>query len=167
MTATLSRLAQWSHGLRFQDVPLRLHEPLKLTVSSANIPGDAPALLLEVENQTNRLVEAQLSWRTADGQAHFRVVALSPGDKRNEVLICPVDEITLGDVGDLTQPGAFVRLGAGGQNDPYIEVEAFGILLKDQANYNCGDAVTFSVQLSSQTLSGYQIYAYIRRAEAP
>jgi len=140
---------------------------LDLGTRAASIPGDAPSVLVEVENRTSRRVEAQISWRTGDGEARFEVFGLSPDDKSTEVLICPVDEITLGDVGDLTQPGAFIRLGGGGVNDPYIEVEAFGILLKEGANYNCGDAVTFTVEGSSKTLSGYQILAYIRRAEAP
>lgn len=140
---------------------------LDLGTRAASIPGDAPAVLIEVENRTSRRVEAQLSWRTGDGEARFEVFGLPPDDKMTEVLICPVDEITLGDVGDLTQPGAFIRLGGGGVNDPFIEVEAFGILLKEGANYNCGDAVTFTVEGSSKTLSGYQILAYIRRAEAP
>ena len=117
---------------------------LSLGPSAASIPGDAPALLVEVENRTSRRVEAQISWRTGDGEARFEVFGLSPDDKSTEVLICPVDEITLGDVGDLTQPGAFIRLGGGGVNDPFIEVEAFGVLLKEGANYSCGDTVTFT-----------------------
>jgi hypothetical protein len=140
---------------------------LSMGSRAASMPGDAPAVLVEVENRTSRRVEAQLSWRTEDGEVHFEVFGLAAADKSTEVLICPVDEITLGDVGDLTQPGAFVRLGNGGSNDPFIEVEPFGVLLKDTANYNCGDSVTFTVQASSKTLSGYQIFAYIRRAEAP
>ena len=140
---------------------------LGLGTQAASIPGDAPAVLVEVENRTSRRVEVQLSWRTADGEAHFEAFGSPSGGKSTEVLICPVDEITLGDVGDLTQPGAFIRLGGGGANDPFIEVEAFAVLLKEGANFNCGDTVTFTVEGSSKTLSGYQIFAYIRRAEAP
>lgn len=140
---------------------------LNLGTRVASIPGDAPAVLVEVENRTSRFVEVALSWRTGDGEALGHVTRLQPGVKITDVLICPVDEITLGDVGDLTQPGAFIRLGGGGANDPFIEVEAFAVLLKEGANYNCGDAVTFTVEGSAKTLSGYQIFAYIRRAEAP
>jgi hypothetical protein len=50
-------------------------------------------------------------------------------------------------------------------SDPYIDVEPFGIVLQEGLNYECGDAITFSVQRSTETLSGYQIFAYIRSAE--
>jgi len=167
--------AGWFVGLLFLSAcadPLQVFDDefltaLNLGSRAASIPGDAPAVLVEVENRTSRRLEAQLSWRNGEDEAHFEVFRLWGDDKSTEVLICPVDEITLGDVGDLTQPGAFIRLGGGGVNDPFIEVEAFGILLKEGANYNCGDAVTFTIQSSSKTLSGYQIFAYIRRAEAP
>jgi hypothetical protein len=134
---------------------------------AANVPGDAPALLVALENRTARTVEMRLTWRDEDNRVHERLRTLPPGTDIAEAVICPVEELTLGDVGDLTQPGAFVRLGNGGSNDPFIEVEAFGFMLVEGANYNCGDAVTFAVQASSATLSGYQIFAFIRRAEAP
>ena len=77
---------------------------------------------------------------------------------------CPVTEITLGDIADLSQTGALVRLGDGTPDDPFVEVEPFGILFKVGANYDCGDSVTFAVVPSAQTASGYQTIAFVQRA---
>ena len=141
-------------------------EALGAQSRGASIPGDAPAVLVEVENRTGRNIEAQLSWRAGDSEVDFSIFgSMAPGEKQTQVLICPVDEITLGDVGDLDQTGAFVRLGDGGSNAPFLAVEPFGVLLKEGANYNCGDLVTFAIQPSSATRSGYQVFAFIRRAE--
>ena len=46
-----------------------------------------------------------------------------------------------------------------------IEVEPFGVLLRNGANYDCGDGVTFAVTNSGATLSGYQVFAFIERAQ--
>jgi hypothetical protein len=64
----------------------------------------------------------------------------------------------------LSAAGAVVRLGTGSAEDPIVEVEAFGTLLRDEVNYVCGDEVTFAVGLSSATASGYQVIAFIRRS---
>jgi hypothetical protein len=132
----------------------------------ASLPGEAPALLVEVENDTGRPIEYQLSWRDADGDVERFTGVLPADDKSGMMLFCPVVELTLGDVSDLTSTGAIVRLGSGGSNDPYIEVEPFGILLQDEINYHCGDSVTFAVLRSDATLSGFQVYAFIRRSGA-
>ncbi len=132
--------------------------------SVANLPGEAPTIILEVENQAGRVIEYFVSWRDGDGNVSVRTGVLAVGDKYSESVFCPIDEMTLGDVGDLTEIGALVRLGAGEADDPVIEVEPFGSLLQDSVNYNCGDSVTFTVLPSAATLSGYQTYAFIRRA---
>jgi hypothetical protein len=74
--------------------------------------------------------------------------------------------MTLGDVGNLDATGAIVRLGGGTADDPYIEVEPFGVLLQEGINYDCGDVITFTILPSSATLSGYQSFAFIRRSGA-
>jgi hypothetical protein len=134
-----------------------------LTQSAAALPGEAPTLLVEFENRIGRTVEVRLTWRDADENITERIRVLEPGEKFAEAVICPVSEITVGDVGNLSQTGAVVRLGGGGGDDPIVEVEPFGALLQDGIHYDCGDAVTFSVQSSGRTPSGYQLFATIRR----
>jgi hypothetical protein len=139
---------------------------LGLGAQVANLPGEAPAILLEVENDTDRVVEFRVTWRDGESEIHERTGALGLGDKFAEVLICPIEEMTLGDVSNLDAVGAIARLGGGGSEDPYVEIEAFGVLLQQDINYDCGDSVTFTILPSSATLSGYQVFAFIRRSGA-
>lgn len=130
------------------------------------LPGDAPSVLVEVENNTSRVIEVNLSFVNADGDVQVRPVVIAVGDKYAEAVICPVDEMTLGTLNDSRSIGAIVRLGGGTANDPFVTVDPFGATLVDEVNYNCGDSVTFSVQASSVSTSGYQIFAFVRRAGA-
>jgi hypothetical protein len=139
---------------------------LGLEAQVASLPGEAPAILLEVENDTDRVVEFRVTWRDGESEIHERTRTLAVGDKFAEVLICPIEEMTLGDVSNLDSVGAIARLGDGGSEDPYVEIEAFGVLLQQGINYDCGDSVTFTILRSSATLSGYQVYAFIRRSGA-
>ncbi|MBI5863741.1 MAG: hypothetical protein HZB38_04390 [Planctomycetes bacterium] len=136
-----------------------------LSAGAANLPGEAPAVIVEVENRAGRVVEAQVTWRGPDGLVEERILVIPVDAKVSEAVICPVDEMTLGDVSNPNATGAYVRLGNGGAADPFIAVEAFGVILKEGVNYACGDSVTFTVMPSSQTLSGYQAFAFIRRAD--
>ena len=133
---------------------------------ASNLPGEAPAIVLEVENGTERVVEFRLTWRDVESRIQERTWTLGVGEKYSEALVCPVEEMTLGDVSNLDAVGAIVRLGSGTANDPYIEVEPFGVLLQEGINYDCGDSVTFVVWPSQATLSGYRIFAQIRRSGA-
>jgi len=134
----------------------------------ASLPGDAPALLVGVQNGTDRVVEAAITYRTitSSGQSATETytVVLAPFDHTLQALICPIEEITLGDLSNLDAPGAIIRLGSGTAADPYIEVEPFGVVLKEEINYDCGDSLTFVVQPSGAAPSGYQTFVYIRRA---
>lgn len=132
----------------------------------AYLPGEAPAIVVEVENGVDRVIEYQISWRDPQGVVQRETGTLGPGKKMGEVLFCPIEEVTLGDVSNLDGTGAIVRLGEGGSNDPIIEVEPFGVLLQEGINYDCGDSITFTVLSSSATLSGYQAFAFIRRSGA-
>ena len=132
----------------------------------ATLPGDAPAVVLEVDNGTQRVVEFRMTWRDSDGEISERTGSLGVGEKYSEAVICPVTELTLGEVSNLDATGAIVRLGSGGASDPLIEVEPFGVLLQEGINYDCGDSVTFTVLPSGATLSGYQVFAFIRRSGA-
>ena len=132
--------------------------------SVANQPGEAPAIILEIENETNRVIEARLTWRDGEGEIQERTRSLGAGDKYAEAIICPIEELTLGDVGAMSETGVIIRMGFGGPNDAYLEVEPFGVLLQQGVNYDCGDTVTFKVMPSSATLSGYQTFAFIRRS---
>lgn len=142
---------------------------LGATPQVASLPGDAPALLVAVENRADRLVRATVSYRTGDEGVEVVNYRVEPAGRTAQALICPIKEITMGDVSDTRAIGAEVVLTSGqGQDDiaPFIEVEPFGVLMKEGINYDCGDEVTFAIQLSSATSSGYQIFAYIRRAGA-
>jgi hypothetical protein len=134
--------------------------------SAASLPGEAPAVVIEVENGTQRVIEFRITWRDADAEIHERNGTLGVGEKYAEALICPVVEMTLGEVGNLDAIGAIVRLGGGSADDPFVEVEPFGVLLQEGINYDCGDMITFTILPSSATLSGYQSFAFIRRSGA-
>lgn len=141
----------------------------------ASLPEDAPGLLVGVENRTGRWVRMLVSYRDDDDKVENYTTTVAPGDTSAQMVVCPVTELTLGSVGDLSQTGALVYLvepsdvaaGTSLDDSPYIEVDAFGVLLMEESNYDCGDGVTFAVQESSASTSGYQVWAYIRRSAAP
>ncbi len=135
----------------------------------AALPGDAPGLLVAVENRTTRPCQVQVAYRDANDTVTSYVTDVSPGDRNAQMLVCPVVEITVGDVSNLDTSGARVYLVDGTVTDPdalagapYIEVEAFGVLLREDVNYVCGDGLTFTVEPSGQSRSGYQTFAYVR-----
>ncbi len=137
----------------------------------ASLPGDAPGLLVAVENRTTRPCQVQIAYRDANDTVTSYVTNVAPGDRNAQMLVCPVAEITLGDVSNLDTSGARVYLvdGTGADADtlaaaPFVEVEAFGVLLREEVNYDCGDGLTFTVEPSSQSRSGYQTFAYRRPA---
>ncbi|MDX2197891.1 MAG: hypothetical protein SF069_02850 [Phycisphaerae bacterium] len=133
---------------------------------AAEIPGEAPSIEVRFENRTSRTVEMQVSYRTGGNDVETLNNIIFPGvSDLGEALVCPVDEMTLGDVTDADAIGALVRLGNGDANSPFIEVEPLGVILKDDGvNYSCGDTITFVVDESSATSSGYQVFAFIRRS---
>lgn len=141
-------------------------QALGLGPTAADQPGEAPTIVIEVENNTGRILEYRVTWRDADGTTQERIGGLAVAEKYSESVICPVTEMTLGDVGDLSALGAIVRLGNGDPEDPFIDVEPFGVLLQEEINYFCGDVVTFTVLPSSATQSGFQAYAFIRESGA-
>jgi hypothetical protein len=134
----------------------------------ATLPGDAPALLVTVQNDADRPIFTTVSYRTKGGGVERFSSTVEPGEHTSQALICPIEEITMGDVGDLKAVGAEILLDVNGVFTvgvtPTIEVEAFGALLKNQINYDCGDQITFSVQPSGATRSGYRIFAFFQRA---
>ena len=137
---------------------------LGVTQRAASLPGSAPAIIIRVENRTTRTIEASVSMRLGGDNVDSFVTVVPPGASTGRAVNCPVTEITLGDIADLDQTGAIVRLGDGTPDDPFVEVEPFGVLFKAGANYDCGDSVTFAVVPSAQTASGYQTIAFVQRA---
>lgn len=137
-----------------------------LAQTAASIPGPAPALLVSVENRTNRNVQAIVSYRLGDSDVREFLIELEPGRTSGQALTCPVSEVTLGDVSALDDAGAFIILGGGTGADAFVEVEPFGVLLREGSNYSCGDAITFAIMPAS-TRSGYTTIAFIQRAEEP
>ncbi|RMF76108.1 MAG: hypothetical protein D6744_12600 [Planctomycetota bacterium] len=141
-------------------------QALGLSSRAASLPGEAPSIVIGVRNDTSRTVEFLMTWRNDEGD----VFQSSPVvGSEQEVLLsefCPITEITLGDVSDLSATGAVVRLGAGGLDDAFVEVEPFGVLLQSGIHFDCGDRVVFSVRASTETLSGYRVFAEIQRSGA-
>lgn len=136
---------------------------LGLSDQAATLPGAAPSLLVQVENRTSKTIQAVVSYRLGTDEVKSFTLVLAPGLKSGQALICPVSEITLGDVTNLQSVGARVLLGQN-PGSAFVEVEPYGVLLKVGANYDCGDGILFAVTPSSATRSGYQTFAYISRS---
>lgn len=136
------------------------------TGRAATLPGEAPAVVVGVENGVSNVIEFRLTWRDSEGRTQERTQVLEPGVRFAEAVICPMSEVTLGDVADLRATGAVVRLGNEGAADPVVEVEPFGFLLQEGENYDCGDRITFRVVASGATASGYRIFAFLQRSGA-
>jgi hypothetical protein len=132
--------------------------------TAVSLPGNAPALLVGLENRTDRLANMTVMYHSAEGTNEIYTSTVQAGQSTAQALMCPVSQITLGDLSNPDVVGVTILLGNGTTSDPYIEVEPFGIPLKEGENYNCGDGITFTVQMSGATKSGYQTVAYIRRA---
>jgi hypothetical protein len=167
LPAQLSSLLQPLTGMLNPDV----FSTLGLETQAATLPGvETPGLLVSVENRTGRWATMTVSYRTSGDQTETFSTSLAPHDKSAQMLICPIVEITVGDVSNLKQSGARIFLidTVTDPNDlataPFIDVDAFGQPLREGVNYDCGDGVTFTVQASSSAQSGYQVFAYIRRA---
>ncbi|MBN2447444.1 MAG: hypothetical protein JXO22_12000 [Phycisphaerae bacterium] len=133
--------------------------------SVATLPGGAPAILLAVENSTSKNVLVEISYRTGTNEVETMTATIEPGQRSAQAVACPVTEITVGSLMDTTASGAAVLLGDGGEDDPRIIVEPFGVILQEGANYDCGDGITFTVVASSQTASGYRVFAFVERAD--
>lgn len=143
-----------------------------------SLPDEAPGLLVSVENRTARWAEITVSYRDADGGVETYTTSLNPGNKSGQMLVCPVEEITLGSVTNLDTVGAVVALvqdTTGFEVDettgrfiglPLIDVEPFGVLLREGVNYDCGDSILFVVRPSTATPSGYETIAFFRRSGA-
>ncbi len=143
---------------------------LGLGTQAASLPGNAaPGLLVSVENRTARWAEITVSYRSLGTPDQF-TTTVAPHDKSGQMLICPIEEITVGDLNSPKQSGARVFLldTVTDPNSlataPFIDVDAFGQNLQEGVNYDCGDGVTFAVQESGAAQSGFQIFAYIQRA---
>ncbi len=140
----------------------------------ATLPGDAPGLLVSVENRTDRWIRMVVSFRDPEDEADAFTEYVQPGQKTGRMLDCPVSQITVGDTSDLDLSGARVYPIENRSNSvaallsaPFIEVDPFGNLLRDDVNYDCGDSLLFTVEASSASQSGYRVFAYIRRSDAP
>lgn len=135
----------------------------------SGVPGEAPGVLVQIENRTTRWARAVVSYRDGDSNTRTYNTVIAPGDLTGQMLVCPVEEITLGSVADLDEPGAIIYLtdlsGDGALDSPdvpFIEVDAFGVLLREEVNYSCGDGLKFSIrETPGQTRSGYRVRAEI------
>lgn len=142
---------------------------LRLTSSAASLPGDAPGLLVTVENRTDRWASVVVSYRDVNRDVVSYTTLVPPQSRTGQMLTCPVPELTIGDVANRNAVGARIYVvdtidTAALDSTPYLDVEPFGVLLQEGANYNCGDGLLLTVQPSSLTRSGYQTYVYVRRS---
>ncbi len=131
----------------------------------ATLPGVAPVALLAVQNQTAEWAEIQVSYRTGQNEVEVFTATVEPGQRTAQAIACPIEEMTVGDLSDSSLSGVTMRLGNGGAGDPIVVVEPFGVIMKEGANYDCGDGITFAVTYSQETVSGYRVYAYVQRAD--
>lgn len=131
--------------------------------SVATVPGAAPAILVTFENRTSRVMEMTVTYRTSESNVESSVNTIVAQGQLAEAIPCPITEITVGEVTDLSEPGVYIALGGGTVNDPFLAVEPFGRLLKEGDDYQCGDAITFALIESNETASGYRIIAIIER----
>src|SRR5262245_26114547 len=74
---------------------------LGLGQRSASIPGDAPAVLIAFENRTAREATATISYREGTDRVRTNVFTVQPGRKIAEAFVCPISEVTVGDVSNL------------------------------------------------------------------
>ncbi len=141
------------------------------TGGSSGLPGDAPGVVISVENLTARWARVVVSYRDADENARSFTATVGPGDKTAQMIVCPVREVTLGSVADLESPGAVVFLADSISADtdldtlPFIEVDPFGVLLREGINYSCGDGLAFDIrETPGQTSSGYRTRVTVSQA---
>lgn len=137
----------------------------------ATLPGGAPGVVVNVSNLTNLQAAVVISYRDGDGSVQVFTVTLQGGGESAQMLVCPVVEITAGSVSDLTAPSAVLALTTvpitGDLTSvPYLEVEGYGVLLREGINFECGDGITFVLTASATNASGYEIGAYIRSGGA-
>jgi hypothetical protein len=135
----------------------------------ASLPGQAPGLVVSVENRTTRAAEITVSYRDADDAVQTYTTYLEAGNSSGQMLVCPISEITIGSITDLRSSGARVALveglvGGDLNSVPTIDVEAFGTLLRQGVNYECGDAINFVLRASGTTSSGFEEIAFFEHA---
>ena len=68
---------------------------LGFTGGAATLPGEAPAVVIELENRAGRVIEGQLTWRNADGTVDERILVVPVDSKVSEAVICPVEGTSL------------------------------------------------------------------------
>ncbi len=159
--------------------PTEFVNPELLTALGASqgvrtLPSEAPGLLVSVENRTGQLTSVAISYRGSGQGVKSYTVMLQAQQHSAQLLVCPVTEITLGDVTNLGQSGAWVVLqdvpavtldqAGAPANVPFIDVEPFGVLLRAGVNYDCGDELQFLVEPSGATRSGFGTEVLIRRS---
>lgn len=138
---------------------------LSNTASPASLPGTAQTVLVTFENRLDNPCRFEISYRTVNDQIPPPIMVTLGNDVQfAQAIACPVLEITVGDITDISEPGVFVGLAGQTDNDPFIAVEPFGVLLREGINYECGDGITFVLLESQATASGFRILAFIESA---
>jgi hypothetical protein len=132
--------------------------------SQAALPGDAPTVLVSFDNRTSNPCAYTITYRTVNDAIETLDGEVGNGIEVAQAVPCPVFEITVGEITDLSESGVIVGLGGLSVNDPFIQVEPFGVLLREGVNFDCGDAVTFVLVETTATRTGYRVLAFVEQA---
>ncbi len=140
------------------------------TASLPTAPGANPYILVRFQNQIKG--PPQNSGQTAASGVDFLATYRMTGAKYSitgvmgdgleytadfgELVPCNMTVITLGDVDDLTAPGAWVAYH--GTLDPVLQPLApFGKLLQNGVDFRCGDVLTFITYLMPENSRSYGV----------
>jgi hypothetical protein len=118
-------------------------------------PGDTPFIHVLVINATlSHTLNFQFGW-TPDFQGYNTsfVFGIAPRQQQGFLLGCPIDQIGLGNPGDLNAPAIIISPEGGGNIN--VPPGAFPLVLVRNRDFVCGDTVVFTV-IDDQT-SGYGI----------
>lgn len=134
-------------------------------------PGDTPFISVVVVNKTTKYTfDFVIGYQpSSTGFNAYGLSNVQPQVQLGVVLSCPVEEIGIGDPSDLTRPAMVLYTGqkstttaqtidgvSGTVNVPY---SAFPLTLKSGQDYECGDAVVFTVVEDPNSGYGINIYA--------
>jgi hypothetical protein len=108
-----------------------------------------------------------LDWRYAGGQPGglgLPGAGLAQNEDIGELVDCNMTVITMGDVNDLTAPGAWLRY-HGTLDFVQQPIVPFGKLLQNGVDFRCGDVITFVTYNDSSATRGYAIDYQVQSGE--
>jgi hypothetical protein len=109
-------------------------------------PGDTPYVLTHVINSSSYTIDVLLSLDVPALLGQPLTVSLTgiePGSERGDLEACPVNRIALGSITDQTETAISFTTDDGARVS--IPSSAFPFILESGVNYDCGDAVLFTI----------------------